>query len=192
MNIRQITTALALTCAVAVPMAAQSGEDAKQTETVNGWFANYDRNRDEKLTADEFSLGKTYFAALDLDRNGSVTRDEALSALRMKKEKGTSIDWTKMDADADGYITVREWTGTPEEFDAHDLDRDRVLSRYDRDLAREQKRAQNRLTAYDTDKDGFVSQKEWPADSATFRQRDRNRDGQLDVEELAEDIKRKE
>lgn len=192
MKIRNITTALALTFAVAVPAAyAQPSEDAKQTAAVDRWFADYDRNRDEKLTADEFSLGKSYFGALDLDRDGVLTRDEARNALLLKGKR-TSIDWSKMDADGDGYITVREWTGTPEEFDAHDLDRDRVLSRYDRDLAREQNRAQNRLAAYDTDKDGFVSQTEWPADSATFRQRDRNRDGRLDVDELAEDVKRKE
>ena len=193
MNIRKITTALALTFTVAVPAAwAQTAEDAKQTAAVDTWFVDYDRNHDGKLTVEEFSLGKSYFAALDLDRNGVLTPDEAKQALAAKEKGAKSFDWSKMDRDSDGYITVREWTGTPEEFDAHDLDRDRVLSRYDRDLAREQKRAQNRLAAYDADKDGKVSQKEWPADVSTFRQRDRNRDGLLDVDELAEDVKRKE
>jgi Ca2+-binding EF-hand superfamily protein len=190
LNIRNLTTALALACAAAVPAAyAQSGVDAKQAGNIDAWFEKYDDDRDGKLTAAEFELGKSYHSALDLDRDGYLTRDEAKQALAIR---GKITNWKTMDADGDGYVTVREWTGTPEEFDAHDIDGDRVLSRYDRDLAREKSRAKARLTAYDQDKDGRVSAKEWPADEATFRQRDRNRDGLLDVEELQEDIKRKD
>jgi Ca2+-binding EF-hand superfamily protein len=191
LKIRNITTALALTCAVAATAApAQPGPDMKQTANVDVWFERFDTNKDDKLTVDEFGLGKTYFAALDLDRDGVLTRDEAKKALLRKT--GTVINWKQMDTDSDGFVTVREWTGTPEEFDAHDLDGDRVLSRYDRDLGREKGRAEGRLKAYDKDKDGLVSMKEWPADEASFRQRDRNRDGMLNVDELAEDVKRKD
>jgi Ca2+-binding EF-hand superfamily protein len=192
LKIRNLTTAVALTCAVAVPAAyAQSNEgDAKKIASVDSWFARFDTDKNEQITLAEFGLGKTYFVALDLDRNGILTREEAKQAL-LRKDTAT-IDWRKMDADGDGYVTVREWTGTPEEFDAHDLDGDRVLSRYDRELAREKTRAKARLEAYDQDKDGFVSIKEWPADEGTFRQRDRNRDGKLNVDELAEDVKRKD
>lgn len=186
MNIRKITIALALTCAVAVPAAyAQSAED------VDVWFERFDKNKDGQLTTDEFGLGKSYFATVDLDSNGILTREEAKQA-QLRKSGKTSIDWAKLDTDADGYITVREWTGTPAEFDAHDIDGDRVISKYDRALARERKAAKGRLAAFDKDKDGFVSFKEWPADESLFRQRDRNRDGKLSVEELAEDIKRKD
>jgi Ca2+-binding EF-hand superfamily protein len=191
LTIRNITTALALTCAVAVPAAhAQSAQDVSQTTNVDVWFERFDKNKDEKLTIDEFGHGKTYFATLDLDRDGALTRDEAKQALLRKS--GTHIDWKKMDTDSDGYITVREWTGTPEEFDTYDLDQDRVISRYDRDLAREKSRAKGRLEAFDKDKDGLVSMKEWPADEGLFRQRDRNHDGMLSVDELAEDVKRKD
>lgn len=189
MKIRKITTALALTLTVAAPAAWAA--DADPTTKVDVWFAQYDKNKDEKLTVDEFALGKTYHAALDIDGDGMLTRDEARQALLRKSER-KSFDWVKMDADADGYVTVREWTGTAEEFDAHDLDGDRVISKYDRALAREKKRAQGVLNAFDKDKDGFVSMKEWPADAGTFREKDRNRDGLLSVDELADDIKRKD
>jgi Ca2+-binding EF-hand superfamily protein len=193
LKIPNITIALALTIAAAVPMAqAQTADDAKQLAAVDKWFEQYDRNHDAQLTVDEFSLGKSYFHALDLDKNGILTREEAKAASTRKPEHTTNITWMSMDADNDGYVTVREWTGTPEDFDTLDLDHDRVLSRYDRDLAKEQNRAKGRLAAYDKDKDGLVSIKEWPADEATFRQRDRNRDGMLNVDELAEDVKRKE
>jgi len=192
LKIRNITAAVALSFAVAVPAAqADTTDEAKQTASVDKWFVDYDRNHDGRLTIEEFSLGKTYFHALDMDRNGSLTREEALQALA-KKGASKSINWSEMDSDKDGYVTVREWTGTPAEFDAHDLDGDRVLSSYDRALARERSRAAGRLKVYDKDGDGLVSQQEWPADATTFRQRDRNRDGMLNVDELAEDVKRKE
>lgn len=193
MKIQNITIALALTVAAAVPMAqAQTADEAKQLAAVDKWFEQYDRNHDAQLTVDEFSLGKSYFHALDLDKNGILTREEAKAASIRKSTNTTNVNWMAMDADNDGYVTVREWKGTPEDFDTLDLDHDRVLSRYDRDLAREHNRAKGRLAAYDKDKDGLVSIKEWPADEATFRQRDHNRDGMLNVDELAEDVKRKE
>lgn len=191
MNIRKITTALALTLAAALPAMANDAEAAKKIENVDKWFAQYDRNGDDRLTADEFSMGRSYFKALDIDKDGILTREEAKTALSSAPKK-RSIDWKKMDADGDGYITVREWTEDPAEFDKLDLDRDRVLSRYDRDLAKERGRAESRMLAYDKDKDNFVSREEWPADADTFYRRDRNRDGKLTVEELMEDVKRKE
>ena len=191
MNIRKITTALALSAAVAIPVLATDAEDAKKLESVDKWFAQYDRNKDEKLTVEEFSMGKSYFKALDTDQNGILTRDEAKAAV-LHAPKKRSIDWKKMDTDGDGFVTVREWTDEPAEFDKLDLDGDRVLSRYDRDLAKERGRAESRLQAFDKDKDNFVSRAEWPADADTFYARDRNRDGKLTLEELMEDVKRKQ
>jgi Ca2+-binding EF-hand superfamily protein len=191
LKIRNITAALALTCLVAAPAALAQTADEAKTASVEKWFELYDRNHDQLLTVEEFSLGKTFFTALDLDRNGSVPRDEAKQAL-LKKNTVKTINWSPMDADKDGYVTVREWTGTAEEFDAHDLDGDRVLSSYDRALGRERNRAAGLLKVYDKDGDGLISSKEWPADVSTFRQHDRNRDGMLNVDELQEDVKRKE
>ena len=191
MNIPKITTALALTFAVATPAAyAQSASataDAKRVATVNGWFERFDRDRDGKLTADEFTLGKSYFAALDMDRDGVLTREEGLAALG---KSGKTVDWKKMDTDGDGYVTLREWTGESADFDAADIDGDRVLSRHDRDLHRAQRQAHNRLEKYDKNADGFVSESEFPADVAEFRKRDQNRDGRLNVDELMDDVKR--
>lgn len=191
MNIRKITTVLALSFAAALPALASDAEAAKKIASVEKWFAQYDRDGDERLTADEFSMGKSYFKALDMDQDGVLTKDEAKTAV-LAAPKRRTINWKKMDTDGDGYVTVREWTEEPEEFDKLDLDRDRVLSSYDRDLAKERGRAESRLAAYDKDKDDFVSRAEWPADEATFYARDRNRDGKLTLEELMEDVKRKQ
>jgi Ca2+-binding EF-hand superfamily protein len=193
LNIRKITTALALSVAVAVPAAyaesATATADAKRVATVNSWFERFDRDRNEKLTTEEFTLGRSYFAALDLDRDGILTRQEGLTAL---SKSGKTTDWKKMDTDGDGYVTVREWTGDAADFDAADTDGDRVLSRHDRDLRRAQHQAHSRLEKYDKNADGFVSESEFPADAAEFRKRDHNRDGRLNVDELMDDVGRKE
>lgn len=48
---------------------------------VNNLFEKYDKNKDGKIMAEEMENERT-FKALDLDKNGSVTRDEAESALK--------------------------------------------------------------------------------------------------------------
>ena len=191
MNIRTITTALALSLAVAAPaLMADAKSDAKKTASVDKWFVDYDRNRDGILTIEEFTPGKSFFRALDTDSNGSLTAEEAKAAL-LAQPKKESVNWKKLDTNGDGYITVREWEGEAAEFDELDLDGDRVLSKYDRDLAKEKRRAESRLDAYDKNQDGFVDRAEWPADSTTFAKRDRNRDNRLTVDELMEDVVKK-
>lgn len=48
---------------------------------VNNLFEKYDKNKDGKILAEEMENERT-FKALDLDKDGSVTRDEAESALK--------------------------------------------------------------------------------------------------------------
>ena len=53
---------------------------------VNNLFANSDKNKDGKLTADEVANDRL-FKALDLNKDGSVTRDEAETALKQLAER---------------------------------------------------------------------------------------------------------
>jgi len=48
---------------------------------VNNLFEKYDKNRDGKITAEELGNERT-FSALDLSKDGSVTREEAEQALK--------------------------------------------------------------------------------------------------------------
>jgi len=190
LKIRNISSALALALVVAIPAAAEAADEAKKLEQVDTWFTQYDRNNDGHVTAAEFSMGKSYFGALDTNKDGVLTRAEAKAAVVAANTR--PLDWKKLDTDKDGYVTVREWTGSAADFDKLDLDNDRVLSNYDRDLARARRRAEGRLASFDKDGDGFVALSEWPAEKSLFQERDRSpRDGKLSVEELTEDVRRK-
>ena len=190
MTIRKTSTALALSLVLAIPMAAQKTankvEKVPPAERVDAWFAKYDSNHDDQLTVEEFRLGRTYFDALDVDKNGIVKRDEAIEALTPKPSAERSVNLRELDTDGDGFVTRREWNGDQEGFDRLDLDNDGVLSKQDRELARNRARAEEQLKAYDKNEDGFVTQDEWPGNAETFRKHDANRNGKITVDELGD------
>jgi Ca2+-binding EF-hand superfamily protein len=188
LNIRKITTALALSLVVGTTaLAADAAANAAaKTDNVDTWFVRFDHNKDGQLTLDEFGLGKSYFTALDIDRNGVLTRDEAKKALAQAQTDDSLVDLRKLDTDGDGVVSRREWTGTQEAFDKFDVDRDGALSRKDRELSRELERAQKRFESMDKNKDGVISRDEWPGNDASYRLQDRNRNGSITQDELVE------
>lgn len=193
MKIRNITTALALTLAAAA-MAAQEAPQEKphydrspKAESAEAQFAKYDTNKDGKVTAEEFRGGKTLFAAYDADKNGVLTLDEIKAAKHQSRP-----NFRALDTDKDGFVSRREWQGTQQEFDAVDLDRDGVWSRADIAIEKHRTQAEGVLERLDTNKDGVLSQDEWLAaqrDVASFRRQDLNRNGSLDLQELATPVK---
>lgn len=64
----------------------QAANQATGGVDVNNLFANYDKNKDGKLTADEITSEKL-FKRLDLNKDGVVTRDEAETALKQLAEE---------------------------------------------------------------------------------------------------------
>ena len=190
MNTRKILSALALTLVSAAPAALAQNEKAKAdpAAAVDKWFAQYDKNTDEKLTRQEFRLGRTYFNALDLDADGILTREEAKKAIA---QQPVEVDTTVMDTDKDGYITRREWTGDQPGFDKLDRDNDGVISRIDYEIEADEARAKQRLESLDKDKDGIVQRAEWPGNDESFRMQDSNRNGSLSVDELGDRNRRR-
>ncbi|HEV7239563.1 MAG TPA: hypothetical protein VGQ36_10005 [Thermoanaerobaculia bacterium] len=192
MKIRIIITALALSLTVAVTAdeaaKAQGADRSVKAESTDTWFARYDANKDDKLTPEEFRGGKTLFAAYDVNADGTLTREEVKSA----KGASTRPSFRALDTDKDGFVTRREWTGTQEEFDAVDLDNDGVWSKADLAAEKFRTQAKGLIERLDTDKDGVLSGDEWAAaqrDAASFRRQDLNRNGTLDLDELATPVK---
>lgn len=194
MKTRLIITALALSLTVAATAdetakaKSQGADRSARAESMDTWFARYDVNKDDKLTADEFRGGKTLFTAYDVNADGILTREEVKSA----KVASSRPSFRSLDTDKDGFVSRREWTGTQEEFDAVDLDNDGVWSKAD--LAKEKAKTQAKglIERLDTDKDGLISGDEWAAaqrDAASFRRQDLNRNGKLDLDELATPVK---
>ncbi len=195
MKIRTITTALALS--LTTVLMADEPAPAKPKPVVDRsskaasgevLFARYDKNKDGKVTPDEFQGGKTLFHAYDANQDGVLTMDEIQAAKKVE----TAPNFRELDADKDGFVTRREWQGTQEEFDAVDLDHDGVWSKLDRAIEKHHTQAKGELEKFDTDRDGLISAAEWTAgkrDDASFRRRDLNKNGSLDLEELATPVK---
>jgi Ca2+-binding EF-hand superfamily protein len=197
LKIRIITTALALSLtagafademAQAKPKAA-GADRAPKSASGEVLFARYDTNKDGQVTAEEFRGGKTLFNAYDADNNGILTLEEVKAA---KNVKG-GPNFRELDTDKDGFVTRREWQGTQEEFDAVDLDRDGVWSKLDRAIEKRHTQARGEIQMFDTDKDGVISSAEWAdgkRDESSFRRRDLDKNGSLDLEELATPVKK--
>jgi Ca2+-binding EF-hand superfamily protein len=195
LKIRTITPALALS--LTTVLLADEPAPAKPKPVVDRsvrsasgevLFARYDKNKDGKVTPEEFQGGKLLFHAYDADNDGILTMDEIKAA----KNAETAPNFRELDADKDGFVTRREWQGTQEEFDAVDLDHDGVWSKLDRAIEKRHTQAQGELARFDTDQDGVISAAEWAAgkrDAASFRLRDLNKNGSLDLEELATPVK---
>jgi Ca2+-binding EF-hand superfamily protein len=64
----------------------QAANQATGGVDVNNLFANYDKNKDGKLTPDEIT-NERLFKRLDLNKDGVVTRDEAETALKQLAEE---------------------------------------------------------------------------------------------------------
>jgi Ca2+-binding EF-hand superfamily protein len=121
-------------------------------------------------------------------RTTATKRILTLEEVKAAKQASTGPNFRELDTDKDGFVTRREWQGTQAEFDAVDLDRDGVWSKLDRAIEKRRTQAKGELSLFDTNKDGVIAAEEWTAanrDEASFRRRDLNRNGSLDLEELA-------
>ncbi len=106
--------------------------DATGREIFSDWtargFNSVDRNRDNRITADEWRYSRDDFRRADHNRDGIVTRSEFLND-DADPDEGRTARFVAMDANGDNRISRDEWRGSRENFDLLDDNGDGRLTR---------------------------------------------------------------
>jgi Ca2+-binding EF-hand superfamily protein len=95
--------------------------------TVRG-FNRLDRDRDNRITVDEWRFARDDFRRADHDGDGVITRAEFLNE---DADQGVDPDdrFVSLDVNRDNRISRREWKGKQGAFDLLDDNRDGMLTR---------------------------------------------------------------
>jgi Ca2+-binding EF-hand superfamily protein len=110
--------------------------------TVRGFLA-LDRNRDNRVSREEWPSDVETFRRADANRDGVLSRPEFLgedttdASSRPRADRDERIDdrdgvrdrFNSLDTNNDSRISRAEWTGTAERFAVLDVNRDAVLTR---------------------------------------------------------------
>ena len=135
MNIRKITTALALTLVAAIPaMAKDKGkhsdhdhgarqEERRSDDRRTGRFAGLDRNGDGVVTREEWRGNDNSFRQMDRNNDGVIAGDEIRRGRDKRADRARRID-----TNGDGVISRGEWPGDDASFRTRDRNNDGVLS----------------------------------------------------------------
>jgi Ca2+-binding EF-hand superfamily protein len=93
-------------------------------------FADLDTNNDGRVSRGEWHGSTAVFDALDVNRDGVLTRVEAVGTGDDAQDEFRSVD-----VNADGFVSVREWHWNRAAFDRLDANHDQRLSRAEWDNA---------------------------------------------------------
>jgi Ca2+-binding EF-hand superfamily protein len=113
------------------------GEDRPREDLYRDWtaqgFAALDRNRDNRISRDEWQSDLATFRRADVNRDGALTRAEFLgdaAAEDDSRRPDAPLDrFDTLDTNNDRRISRAEWRGTAERFDLLDTNRDAVITR---------------------------------------------------------------
>lgn len=168
-------------------------------------FADLDKNKDKKISRDEFQGPPQYFDRLDENKDGFIDEEEyGRIRQRMGGGGGNFSERLKafLDADKDGKVTREEFATMMKLFDALDSDKSGELSQ--EELGRffqvmPQVQAQSTggvdvnmlFTRHDKDKDGKITAEE-VGNERVFKSLDLNKDGSVNREEAEEALKQLE
>jgi Ca2+-binding EF-hand superfamily protein len=110
-----------------------------------------------------------------------LTAAPAALAEKAKADPAAAVDkwFAQHDENRDGKLTRTEFHLGRTHFDALDLDTDGILTPEEAKKALSQQPVEVDLPSLDTDKDGYVTRREWTGDQAGFDKLDRDNDGVL-------------
>jgi Ca2+-binding EF-hand superfamily protein len=137
-------------------------------------FYAKDRNRDGFLTRGEYADGRT-FDRVDRNDDGRVSYDEFLNPPAADNRQS---QFERLDTDADGVVSRREWRNEAGLFHRADRNGDGVVTVREFLNAPVAQTEELRFDQIDINNDGVIGRREWPAgESIAFDRADRNDDG---------------
>ncbi|HSE96721.1 MAG TPA: EF-hand domain-containing protein [Blastocatellia bacterium] len=168
-------------------------------------FADLDKNKDKKITKDEFQGPPQFFDRLDENKDGVIDEEEFNRMRRGGPGGGPNMGERLsrfMDEDKDGKVTREEFAKLTQLFDALDQDKNGQLTqeemgRFFQAMNEAQAQAtggvevNNLFTKFDKDKDGKLTQAEM-GDERTFKALDLNKDGSVTKQEAEDALKKLE
>jgi Ca2+-binding EF-hand superfamily protein len=156
------------------------GQEPELSDWTAENFARLDRNRDGRISEQEWYYDWEAFRRIDRNRDGVVNRQEFLGEDTADDDRDDRFD--AIDMDHDGRVTQREWHGSRDSFQWLDRNGDGILTRAE--VVGEQNPSRNLFEQLDVDRDGRLTVNEWRWSKASFDRLDANRNGSLERAEL--------
>lgn len=139
-----------------------------------------DRNRDNRLTANEWFYEAEFFRRADRNRDGALAIDE-FAGTGWDDDRDVRFD--DLDLNRDRRIDRREWQGSVEAFRWLDRNNDNVLSRME--VVGETDSRFDSFAGLDVNRNGAIGLDEWRWSRRSFDRYDVNRDSRLTRQEFA-------
>lgn len=155
-------------------------------ERYNSWtqggFTNLDHNRDRQITPNEWHFDIETFRRVDRNRDGALDQAEFLGE---NEDDARDAGFDDLDWNNNGRVERNEWHGGDAAFSNFDRNRDGTLTRFEVVGGTEYRDdLWDQFASLDHNRNGSVTRDEWHWSTASFDQRDANRDGVLSQREL--------
>ena len=147
-------------------------------------FVVLDRNRDNRISSNEWYYSPEYFRRADRDRNGFLTAAEFTGSAW---DDDRDDRFENLDVNNNGRIEADEWHGSRDAFEWLDRNRDNFLSRAEvvgETAAPNTPNAFDTFQSLDVNRNGSLEYSEWQWSLRSFERYDTNGDDRLTRQEF--------
>lgn len=166
------------------PGTGTAGTSGTTTFSSDMRFRGLDRNRDGRITRNEWRGNNRSFQRHDWNGDGVLSGDEVRPGAEPpngEMDDFAAVDRERfdyLDYNANGRLDSHEWDGTPAAFDRLDRNNDGTLTRAELGMTRSV-----RFSNLDVNNDGHIALDEWRWSRTAFDRQDLDGDGVLTQDE---------
>jgi Ca2+-binding EF-hand superfamily protein len=142
-------------------------------------FTALDRNRDGRISRDEWHFDRETFRRADHNGDGAISRSEFLAEDQLDDDRGDSFD--NLDVNRDNRVSRNEWHGTTSQFMSLDTNHDGAITRVE---MVGQDAPPELFSNLDINRDRVITPDEWQWSRVSFDARDLDHNGRLTREEF--------